>query len=165
MKKLSKLLLCVLSLFYISSCFLLTGCFNENTKTVYLNEPTTSGSITIIATDVENTKQIGSPYLGETTNNNFIIISIVLLNSGNSEVSLWSSSFSLKSGDSTYELSDASLYLDEGFYLILNIGAGITKTTRLVFETPTTSLDSTYTLNFKVGYLDSTAKISLNNRI
>jgi len=112
----------------------------------YINDTVTAGKISAKVTQVEDTKQIGTAFLGSTTEDNFILIYITITHTGSSEVSLTSSSFELYKGTAKYSTHTAGLYLENGFWVLLEIGAGLTKSTIVVFETPSEHTADEYEL-------------------
>ncbi len=90
--------------------------------------------------DVYNTKQIGSEYLGAKTENNYVVVKVKVKNNESKEISLTSSNFHLFNGKSEYEPNSAAIYLGEGdanpFYILEEIGSGLSKTISIVYETP-----------------------------
>ena len=87
-------------------------------------------------TSVSDTKVISSYFEDGKTDNNFVVISIKITNRGNRETSVDSNSFTYYVGENSYRTNDAALYLDNGLWLAESIGAGLSKTVKLVFEIP-----------------------------
>ena len=97
--------------------------------------------------EVGNTKSVGSSYVGQTTENNFVIVTLKIKNNSSSEKTLTGSNFYYYSNGNRYETSSAGIYLnDNGFYVLVEIGAGITKTIRVLYETPSEYKSSDYIL-------------------
>lgn len=88
--------------------------------------------------------------VGENTQNNFVVISLTIKNTGNREITLTESNFVLYKNKVKYNVHTASIYLDDGFYVAETIGAGNTCTIQLVYEVPDLSANGGYTL--KVSY-------------
>ena len=88
----------------------------------------------------------GEGYLTETTETNFIIVSITITNNGNKEYRANPYNFHLKKGSTEYSHHSATYYYDNRMDAFDGINPGITKTLTIVFETPTRSIDEEYSL-------------------
>ncbi len=135
----------------------------SQTDTNYIGDTVVSSSVEFKVTNVDDTNSVGSGFLNETTALNFIVIELNIINKNNSEISLNSSNFKLKRGSSTYEPHSSGAYLDNGFWLILNVGSGIEKTITLVFETPTRSTSEDYILSISGSTFGSSKDILLKS--
>ena len=114
----------------------LTGCNSvEETKYGFC-DPVTVGNFSYTLNNASNTKQVGSQYLGDETNDNFVIINLTVKNVGSSEQNLLTGMMLLHMGKSVYEPHSSGIYLDDGFYVLQSIGAGITKNINVLYETP-----------------------------
>lgn len=96
---------------------------------------------------------MGSGYLTETTDNNFILLTIKIVNNSNKQQTFYSGCIDLYNSKNIKYEEHTSLYID--YILTEDIGVGITKTFQAVFETPTTSKDEKYVA--KIGYSIYTA--------
>jgi hypothetical protein len=134
------------------------------TTNYYLGDKVTSGSIEFTAVSVDNKTLLGTEWVGESTENNFVIVEVKIKNVGNSEVRLIASYFELSKSTSTYEVHSGSIYLDNGFFLGETIGSGISKTIVIAFETPTTSTAEEYKLTVKGGALSTKQSIIVKNK-
>lgn len=88
----------------------------------------------------------GEGYLTETTDMNFVIVSITITNNSNKEYNANPNNFHLKKGSNEYSHHSATYYYDNGMDAFDGINPGITKTLTIVFETPTRSTDEEYSL-------------------
>ena len=135
-----KFLAILISVFSLS----LSGCSpTEETKYGFC-DTVTVGNFSFTLNNASNTKQVGSKYLGDTTNDNFVITNVTVKNIGNSEENLLTSMMLLHMGDSVYEPHSSGIYLDDGFYVLESIGAGITRNINVLYETPTEFTPETY---------------------
>lgn len=112
-----------------------------------LNQTVTVKDLEFKITSVYDTKQVGSQYVGQSTENNFVIVTIQIKNNSNSEKYITDSSFRYYRGNNQYESSNAGIYLgDNGFWLNVTIGAGITKTIQVAYEIPSEHQSTDYIL-------------------
>lgn len=130
----------------------------------YIGDTVKSGSVNFAVNNVSNTTLLGSEYVGESTENNFIVIELTIKNTGNSEVNLTNSCFVLIKGSSKYEIHTGSIYLDNGFYAFESIGSDIVKKIVIVFETPSKSTEEIYTLAVKGSSISKAANIVLSTK-
>lgn len=126
---------------------------SDNDGTTYggttygLNQTVTVRELEFKITNVCDTKQVGNQYLGQSTENNFVIVTIQIKNNSNSEKYITDSSFRYYRGNNQYESSNAGIYLgDNGFWLNVTIGAGITKTIQVAYEIPSEHQSTDYIL-------------------
>lgn len=158
------------------SSFLLSGCFfetdNENGKgsgnsnsnvSNYIGEYVVSGDLQFKVLNVQNTKQILGSYgsVLKETENNYVIITMQIKNLGNSENTIYDDNFNLKNNNNSYEVNYDGIYLDNGFWLSEKIGAGLTKTIKLLYETPTRTDSNIYILYVDDGLFSTQRKIIL----
>ena len=115
-------------------------------KTYGLNETVTVNDLVFKIESVYDTKQVGSQYVGESTENNFAVVTFEVKNLANSEKTVMSENFKYYRGSSVYEASSAGIYLDEGFYVLKEIGSGLSKKFSVVYEIPTSHESSDYIL-------------------
>ena len=141
------------------------SCSNEVDNTIYyIGDVAKSGSLQFKVNSVSDTNQLGSDLLGETTNANFIVVSLTIKNIGNEEVSVTSSSFELHLNNSVYENHSGSIWLENGFGLVKNIGAGLSTTFKVAFETPSVHTKGNYYLYLRDSIIDSPVKFRLSNK-
>lgn len=135
---------------------------NSNNKvSYYINDTVQSGKVLYSVRNVEDTNKIGL----DATNYNYLVVTLVIKNIGTSEISLTSSNFKLLRSGATYEPNIASIYLENGFYALKNIGAGLPCIFRVVFEVPTKSTTGDYVLELKGGsLLDTSVKVNLTTK-
>lgn len=120
---------------------------NTTTKTYGMNETVVVKDLEFKITGVTDTKHVGSSYLGKDTDANFAIVTIQIKNTSSSEKTVYSDNFKYQRGESVYEASSAGAYAgDNGFYVLKEIGAGLTKTLDVVYEIPSTHEATDYIL-------------------
>ena len=137
------------SLFLVSaSLILLTGCFtasdgsggggakNDSSKKYGFGDTVRVEDLEFTVNSASNAKHIGSEYLGADTDNNFVIVNLKIKNAGTSEADVLSGMMTYHIDDSAYEPHSSGIYLDNGFYVIESIGAGLAKTIDVVYEIP-----------------------------
>ena len=107
---------------------------------------TNSSDIVFKVNSVQNTQLVGSGILSETTSNNFAIVNISIRNNSDKPFSANPNNFNLVLNGKKYSYHSATYYLDNGMSSLDDINPGITKTYRIVFEVPTSTLNDTYTL-------------------
>lgn len=107
---------------------------------------TNSSDIVFKVNSVQNTQFVGSGILSESTSNNFAIVNISISNNSDKPFSANPNNFNLVLNGKKYNYHSATYYLDNGMSSVDDINPGITKTYRIVFEVPTSTLNDTYTL-------------------
>lgn len=138
---------------------------NSNTDSnYYVGDTVTSDSLSFRVTAVSDTTVLGSELVGEKTENNFIVVTVVIKNSADSEKSVTSSYVNLYKGSAKYEPHTGSMYLENGFCIMETIGSGITKTVVYAFETPTKSTEDDYVLQVKGSSFAKVQKIILKEK-
>ncbi len=148
----------------MTACMVLAACGDEEGDgNQYIGDTVKSESLEFTVNSVDNKKLLGSELVGVSTDNNFIVINLTIKNTGNSEASLLSSYFKVVKGSSTYEVNSGSMYLTDGFVIAVAVGAGVSKTINMAFETPTTSSTDTYTLNVQGDMFATKKSIILTN--
>ena len=113
---------------------------------------TNSSDIVFKVNSVQNTQFVGSGILSESTSNNFAIVNISISNNSDKPFSVNPNNFNLVLNGKKYNYHSATYYLDNGMSSLDDINPGITKTYRIVFEVPTSTLNDTYTLVFGNNY-------------
>ena len=129
----------------------------QTASTYKMNQAVTVGDLQYTITNAYDTKQTGS--LGDVTQNNYVVITLVVKNNGSSEVSLTSSYFTYYRGSSKYEPSTQAMYLSSStnpFLVSEKVGAGISKTITVVYEIPSEYQATDY---LQVKYSFKTEKI------
>lgn len=137
-------------LFIPLSALMLAGCnFSQNTSSSGGSSQKYGFGDTVKVGDFEytvnsayDTKHVGSAYLGDDTDNNFVVVNLTVKNTGNSENELFTKMMIFHVGSYEYEPHSSGIYLNNGFYVLQSIGAGISKTVNVLYETP-----SEYTAN------------------
>ena len=122
-----------------------SGGNSSQTKTYGMNETVTVGDLQYKITNVYDTVKVGS--LGETTSNNYVVITLVIKNNSSSEKSLTSSYFTYCRGNNKYEPSTQAMYLNSStnpFLALEKVGAGISKTITVVYEIPSEHASTDY---------------------
>ncbi len=110
---------------------------------------------------VYNTKHIGSEYLGADTANNFAVVNITIKNIGSKELTVLSGMMTYHIDNNVYEVNNAGVYLENGFWVIENIGAGISKSYEVVYEIPSEYKTTDYIEVKDSTYSYKSAKIYL----
>lgn len=122
---------------------------SSSTKNVYIGEEVTNNdNVVYKVTNVKNTKHLGSEFLGEDTEYNFIVITIKVQNKSNKNITVSGSCADLYSSSGVKYEYKSTIYTD--FIISEDIGSGLSKTFQIAFETPKTTKEETYTL--KIGY-------------
>ena len=92
--------------------------------------------LNITVDSVEDKSTIGSGFTETTTSDNFIVISLTIENTGDEAWDVNVTAFELVADDKEYSCSDeALLAVDDHMYLD-NLNPGISKSYKLVYETP-----------------------------
>lgn len=107
-----------------------------------------SDNVAICVISCENVQQLGTGILAETTENNFILLTIKVTNNSNKSQTFYSGCVDLYNSNNVKYEDKTSLNID--YILSEDIGVGITKTFQVVFETPTTTNEEQYIA--KIGY-------------
>ncbi len=120
---------------------------SSNATTYGMNEVVSVRELEFKVTDVYDTKRCGSEYVGQSTENNFAVVTFQIKNLTTNEKTITSNNFKYYRGVNEYEASSAGIYLGEnGFYVLEDIGAGLTKTIVVAYEIPTTHEANDYIL-------------------
>ena len=135
---------------------------SDKEERYYVGDTVSSGDLYVTINSVRETNYING-LGGVSTENVFLILSVKLENRGNKEDYYDSSCFYLKNDGKTYEPSSAGFNLTNGFWLGVDIGAGITKNVDLVYEIPRSYVYDNYYLEVDEGILSAAAKIYLLN--
>ena len=118
-------------------------------NTCYIGETAVNkDNVAFTVTNVQNTQQLGSGYLSENTDYNFVLITVKVTNNSNKNITISGSCADLYNSSGTKYESQTSLNVN--YIISEDIGAGISKTFKIVFETPKTTSQETYIL--KIGY-------------
>lgn len=142
-------IVCLLSVLLFPACSLFGDeTSNGNTIGKIGDTITNADHVSICLVSCENTKELGAGLLTDTTENNFILLTFKVTNNSNKQQTFSGSCVDLYNSKNVKYESATSLYID--YIISEDIGAGITKSFQVVFETPTTTLDEEYTA--KVGY-------------
>lgn len=154
-----KLKLCICCIITVVCVLLFAACdfFNNS------SENKTNGNVgdTIINSDnvsiclisCTNTKILGTEYLNDTTENNYILLTIKVTNNSQKQQTFSATCVDLYNSNGIKYEAITSLYID--FIISEDIGVGITKSFQVAFETPTTTEQETYVV--KIGYSKYTA--------
>lgn len=136
---------------------------NTPTETsYYIGDTVTVNSLEVTVNSVTDTQLLGSELLGAKTSQNFIVITLTVKNTKNREETITSSFMKLKRGSAEYELHSGSIYLENGFVALKEIGSGIVTTITVAFEVPDKSTESEYIL--RVGGLIDNEDIVLKKK-
>ena len=125
----------------------------------HIGDTVSSGNMYVRINNVTETGNIGYLYETEYV---FLIINLRVENRGNSEAYYSSSNFILKNGTASYEPNTAGVALENGFWLNLTVGAGISKEINLVYEIPASYTTGDYYLEIDEGILSAASEIYLN---
>lgn len=135
----------------------LSGCFFDdkedeyNNEVYYLNEyAKNKDGVEFIITDIENTNHIGSGYLADTTENNFILLTIKATNKGKKDQTIYSGCVELYNSNNVEYDDYYSLNINDIAFLGNDIGVGMTTTFQVVFEVPTNTDQTEYVV--RIGY-------------
>lgn len=134
------------------------------TKEYYMGEVATIGKLDYTIIDVYDTAYIGSAYLGETTQNNFVVVRLKITNNANKSVTLYDDMFKYCRDSFRYESSYSGIYLENGFYVCEELGAGLSITINVVYEIPSEHISTDYILAKESSYSSKGVKIYLSNK-
>ena len=122
------------------------GSSSSQTSTYGMNQKVKVKDLEFTITGAYDTKILGNSTLGATTENNFVVVTITVKNNSSSEINLYESNFRYYRGSNAYEAHSGGIYLDNGFYVVQSVGAGITKTINVAYEIPSAHQSSDYVL-------------------
>ena len=111
---------------------------------------------------VQSGKKVSNSLHTSRTDGMFILIEIQVKNTGTSEKTLYESDMTLFHSGSEYEIFDESLYFDDCFSVLENIGAKMTKSFTLVYELPEDFTTDDYLQVKGPGLFDGKKKIYLS---
>lgn len=123
----------------------------------YVGDTVSSGDLYVTVNDIRETNYVN----GVTTDNLYIILDVTIENRGNKSATYKQDCFILKNGDRTYEICNDGIYLPDGYWLQIEVGAGLKRNTALVYEIPRSYVYDNYYLEVKEGWLSSSAKVYL----
>ena len=138
-----------------------------NDKVYYINDKVNSKSLQYEVTGISNSKDLGvlAGLYHYSTENNFIVVSLSVTNTSNEAakfnldfVSLHKNNYSYKYHDSTYFINGRS------FAKEISIGASLSNTIYIVFETPTPHTQEEYYLYVKGSSPTPNQQILLRTR-
>lgn len=132
---------------------------SDKEEKYYVGDTVSSGNLYVTINSVRESKYVN----GVTTDNLFIILSVTVENRGNKSDSYKQDCFKLKNGDAVYEISNAGIYLPDGYWLQLEVGPGLKRNTELVYEIPRSYVYDNYYLEVDEGIWSAAAKIYLSN--
>lgn len=115
-------------------------------KSYYIGDAVTVGSLEVTVDSVSDTQLLGTELFGERTNQNFLVIVLTVKNTKNKEATITSSFMKVKRGDAEYKPHSGSIYLEDGFTVLKQIGSGIFSSFPVAFEVPDKSTESEYIL-------------------
>jgi hypothetical protein len=128
----------------------------EEAKQYKVGDVVAAGDFQYKVLNVSDAKQVGNEYANKKTDNNYIIVSVEVKNTGKEAKTFDSSLFKLKTNDGTTFNSDggAGIYANTDNKTFLEqVNPGITVKGNIVFETPKKSTENTYTLEASGGFL------------
>lgn len=123
----------------------------------YIADTVVSDNLRIIVTDVYSTKRLNSLYY---TSNNYVVVTVNIQNMTNSTYTVNANNFVLKDGTAKYEYDSSTLSIDGGMFYN-ELGPGLSKTYKLVFETPASHELREYSLVLDEGLLGRHMEIIL----
>ena len=136
-------------LFILPVLAFISGCSNNTASSSQIsvnppkeygfNEAVQIGDFEYTIKGASNTKQIGSSYVIDETEYNFVIVNMSVKNIGKSEVTIYSKMMLYYIGENEYEPRSSSAIvtsLEDGFASYVKIGAGLSKTLNVVYEIP-----------------------------
>ena len=109
--------------------------------------------VSYCVTSVDNLKTIGSGIWEETTEYNFVVLSITITNNGKEPYDANALKFVLVCDGREYEYATNGYLTYDNIMSSDTINPGITKEFRLVYETPTATTESEYKLRIDPDYL------------
>ena len=122
----------------------------NNQKVEYkLNDTVTVGDLQYTISSPYNTVKVGT--LGTVTQNNYVVVTVTIKNNGSSEKYISDSNFKYCRENNKYNTHNDGIYLENGFWLNVTIGAGITKTIQVVYEIPSEYVSTDY-IQVKDGF-------------
>lgn len=132
---------------------------DQTPQKYYVGDTVSSGNMYVKINSVTETKKIGYSYETEYV---FLIVNLRVENRNRSEAYYDSSNFILKNGSISYEPNTAGLAVENGFWLNLTVGAGISKEINIVYEIPASYTTADYYLEIDEGLFSAAEKIYLN---
>ena len=149
------LLLVVFVMIFTAGCFFEDDEKVVNNEIVYLNEVAKNrDGVEFVVTSIENTRRVGSGYLADTTENNFILLTIKVTNKGKKEQTIYNGCVALYNSNNVEYEDYLSFNIDDIELLGRDIAIGLTTTFQVLFEVPTNTDQSEYTI--RIGYSSST---------
>ena len=116
------------------SCNSFLNTSSSQTTNYEISDKVTVGSLQYVVESVEDTDFIGNAILNKTTDYNFAIVSMTVYNMSTSEISLYTDMIAYHIGENVYEPNSAGMYVEDGFYVLLSIGAKLRKHINIVYE-------------------------------
>lgn len=151
MKKLNLCICCIITVVCVSlfaACDFFNNSSESKTNGKVGDTIINSDNVSICLISCTNTKKLGTEYLNDTTENNFILLTIKVKNNSQRQQTFSATCVDLYNSKGTQYEATTSLYID--FIISEDLGVGITKSFQVVFETPTTTEQENYTA--KIGY-------------
>lgn len=102
------------------------------------------GGLNYSVKSVLRTTVVGSEFMRETADGEFIIVKISVRNTGHEPATISDSDFHLKNGDVTYDASSKGM-MNGGFFLA-KLNPGVSKTGSIIFDVPANTSPSKYKL-------------------
>lgn len=107
-----------------------------------INDPVVINDVTFGVVNVRDTNYLGDSYFGESTNYNFVVLTIYIENNSKKEITITSGLLSYYHENNRYN-QYSTIYLENDL-LFETIGIGISKAVIVVFEIPTKHSESDY---------------------
>lgn len=158
MKKTGRILTIVIGIiFLISGCYRIYRAFtNDADKPAKVEASemisdvvSDKDGVDFCVTNVENVKSVGSGYSELTTDNNFVVVTIKIVNNSNEPYNVNVGRFLLLCNGAEYEYDSESILSVENVMWMDEINPGITKEYKIVYETPSSTDTDEYKLKIQ----------------
>ena len=106
--------------------------------------------------EVDNTKSLGKGYAKIQTDNNFVVVSIKIINNSSEPYDVNPLNFMLIEGDKEYEHTNDVLLSLENVMFLDTINPSLSNEYIIVYETPATTEQTEYKLKIKNNYFKKT---------
>ena len=139
----------------------------EQSSDVFIgDEAIDKDGVVFCVTDVYNTNSLGEGYSKVSTDNNYIVVSVKIINNGKEPYDVNSLRFALVSGDEEYENTDNALFSLDNAMFMDTINPSLSKEYVLVYETSKSTEEAEYKLKIKSNAFSKydNVYISLKNR-
>ena len=122
----------------------------EAVESVMMNESVSDeNGINFSVVSVDNKNIVGSNFTEVTTENNFVILTILIANESDEPYDVNSLRFVLIANDKEYQYCEDTLFAVENSMYMDTINPGLSKEYVIIYETPTTTMETEYILKIK----------------